>query len=196
MAKRSSNSVEQQLDRLKYLGNHQLKQLLVDLESKKRQLPVEDHAIIDWGIDAIKAKILTTQRLMKERDIELREFCEVIYEDFIEEIYQTSLGEYSLKTLRFSSNWRRVLDEICYQYLTAMARAAFSGYQLGVLYEAVDVFKVHLFKYLFILCNQNNQQANEVYQEHISALVEDLSSGQSDPRDAEICYSLINLLSS
>ena len=57
MAKRSSSPVEQQLAQLEYLGNNQLKQLLADLENKKRQLPDEDHAIIDWGINTLKAKI-------------------------------------------------------------------------------------------------------------------------------------------
>lgn len=180
--------VQQQLAQLENLENNQLKQLLVELEAKKRLLPVDDHAIIDWGINTLKARILDEERLMTERDGELEDFCRVTYGEFIEKSYTTDLGEHTLSSLLSSGNenWRNILHKICFAYLNSVVRTALVRYQSDTLLQAVSVFKGHLSAYLQNVYGQNSPQAASAYKEHIDTLKKDLNQPAANPRQAEI----------
>lgn len=83
-------ALQQQLAQLETLRNDQLNGLLNRLRNYKLELPVEDHPIIDWGINAIKAKMQEKEQLMNEIWEELRR----------------KYGDYS--TFIHNSGWQRL----------------------------------------------------------------------------------------
>jgi hypothetical protein len=70
----SIEALLQQFNQLELTSEAQLEQLLEKLESKKTELPVEDHSIIDWGIGFIRAKIHEEERIRKKmcRELDLK----------------------------------------------------------------------------------------------------------------------------
>ncbi|MGB3615645.1 MAG: hypothetical protein WBA10_17755 [Elainellaceae cyanobacterium] len=66
----------QQCSQLNLLGSEQLNQLIDQLEVQKKKLPVEEHSIIDWGVNLVRAKLqeeMTFMREIEQQWIELRE---------------------------------------------------------------------------------------------------------------------------
>lgn len=182
MAKRSSSPVEQQLAQLEYLGNNQLKQLLVDLESKKRQLPVEDHAIIDWGINTLKAKILDEERLMSETGEDWKHYCTNKCKSFIE--------KYQLDHLDLTTDVGKAsLYSACYNELREIFLLASPGtYREDDFRLAVDIFKDNLEEIL------EAQQLGELYETYIQKLKENYKPGYGSQKYSDVYEKLLFFL--
>ncbi|PSB16310.1 hypothetical protein C7B65_22050 [Phormidesmis priestleyi ULC007] len=59
-------ALQQQLTQIEDLTEKQLNRLLERLESQKAKLPLEDHAIIGWGISIIRTKVQEEEQLRKK----------------------------------------------------------------------------------------------------------------------------------
>ncbi|MGB3299458.1 MAG: hypothetical protein WBA76_14435 [Phormidesmis sp.] len=69
MTKQSLTAVsQQQLVHQEALEHDRLNSLLGRLEQQKQKLPTEYHAIIDWGIGVVKAKIQEEKKFKREMD--------------------------------------------------------------------------------------------------------------------------------
>ena len=95
----SIDTLQQQLAKTENLREAQLNRLLERLESQKAKLPLEDHSIIDWGINAIRIRMRQRDQLMDEVQAKLNSKCmilvkrwerdcdpEKMYESFIQDL--------------------------------------------------------------------------------------------------------------
>ncbi|MCC5632520.1 hypothetical protein LC613_33445 [Nostoc sphaeroides CHAB 2801] len=98
--------------------------LLKKLESQKTKLPLEDHSIVDWGINAIRARMEQREQIM---DL-VRQELENIKKNFIEEWDKTSDPE-KIKKL-----FKNGLEEI-------MIKSADLEYEKGAKEVIVDWVK-------------------------------------------------------
>ena len=154
--------VQQQLAQLESLEESQLKQLLVELEAQKRLLPVDDHAIIDWGINALKAKILDEERLMSESDKAWKKFLKSTDKDFIKKYSK----EYHLNSLDLKTKLgKHYLYSACFDELWSIFELAAPETDRGDDFKrAIKKFKKNLRKIL------NDRQEGRLYSFYIKSL--------------------------
>jgi hypothetical protein len=69
--KLSANELQQHNDRLLEGKEDELVYLLKNLENQKLRLPLEDHSVVDWGVNLLKAKEKEIEQFMiiKSKDI-------------------------------------------------------------------------------------------------------------------------------
>lgn len=140
-------ALQQQLEQLETLRDDQLNGLLNQLKSYKSKLPVEDHPIIDWGINVIKAKMQEKERLMEEvmRELE-RKYGS--YESFKAELGNKN---YNLKQKEGRDN----LDKSFLECLDNLFDESCGVEHIGVLDIFVPIVGDHLQKF----CNEQGMQS-------------------------------------
>ena len=89
MFKKSSiAAIQQQLTQLETLRYDQLNGLLKQLERQKAKIRIEDHAILNWGIGVVRAKMQDEEQFMREIDDKWerlkQKYSPNAYEEFIQ----------------------------------------------------------------------------------------------------------------
>ena len=174
MARQSYSQVQQELAQLEGLENNQLKQLLEELENKKQQFPVDEHAIIDWGISTLKAKILDKERFMSERDKAWEVLSTFSCEDFIDKYSSQdpesprnlNLGQLDL---RYEDDQQR-LYSACYYEIFDILYLTYPDCREYQLERAVEVFRNNLYVLL------ERQYRLDLYEKYIDRLIQNVES--------------------
>ena len=138
-------ALQQQITHIEGLTEQQLNGLLERLESQKAKLPLEDHAVVNWGISLIRAK-LQEEKLLKNEMNEHLENKYRSYKSFIEESGWRRFVLSDSKDLNslYKSGWEDLYEIVKLSY-------QFHDYRLV---QNVRHFK----RYLLRFCNEQGSE--------------------------------------